>query len=45
MMMSARPLNLAVRHVAPQTPLHRNDSAIESQLVINQPRRILRCIT
>lgn len=45
MMKSARPLNLAVRHVAPQTPLHRNDSAIESQLVIYyQPRQILRCV-
>jgi hypothetical protein len=30
-MMSARPLNLAERHVAPKTPLHRNDSTIESQ--------------
>jgi hypothetical protein len=37
MMMSARPLNLAVRHVAPQTPLHRNDSAIESQSRDYQP--------
>lgn len=31
MMMPARPLNLANRHVAPQTPLHRNDSMVESQ--------------
>jgi hypothetical protein len=29
--MSARPLNLAERHVAPKTSLHCNDSAIESQ--------------
>jgi hypothetical protein len=29
--MPARPLNVAERHLTPKTPLHRNDSAIESQ--------------
>jgi hypothetical protein len=29
--MPARPLNIAKRHLAPKTPLHRNDPAIESQ--------------